>query len=47
MVFGNSGLGRVIGKWTWERWRMLVHKRSVIVEAKYLFLFFLDVDLVY
>jgi hypothetical protein len=45
MVFENGGLGRVVGKWTGERWRKVVHKRSVILEAKYLFLFFLDVEL--
>ncbi len=45
MVFGNGGLGRVVGKWIGERWRMLVYKRSVILEAKHLFLFFLDVEL--
>jgi hypothetical protein len=45
MVFENGGFGLVIGKWTKERWRMLMHKRSVILEVKYLFLSFLDVEL--
>jgi len=45
IIFGNVGLAKVLENKLGGWWRMLMNKRSMILEIKHLFSFFLDVEL--